>query len=245
MKTVLMAACVVALVGCGGGSDDPLPQAPTQIQSLDVWKSFLSADLTFVTRGVGTDGASYEISTTVRPRGNVQFAPSPDSPTATFMSVEIASAVRRNNAAPSNTSLLFYIRPSDYSVAALINPTGTTNGASCIVPDSSGQTPPVPATTALNATGQLFSGRPYVYSGTQSRCFPPNGVIGAPSYAINWSYEADGSRPLFCVNMRISYGGANASAQSNCVEVINSASTGSAARVSVASPAISFATRNY
>lgn len=243
MKTVLMAACVVALVGCGGGSDDPLPQAPTQIQSLDVWKSFLSADRTFVTRGVGTDGASYEISTSIRPKGVAQFAKDGRAALATYNTAEVANTVKRNGATYSTSATLFYILPTDFSIAALIDPNGTTTGASCITPASSIQTPPVPQTALLDSSGRLFSGASYAYSGDANRC-TFNSVIGAPSHSLTWSYESDSGKPLFCVNYATAYPGDHR-LQSNCFEVVNSSTVGSGARIYVSAGTLRLTAKNY
>lgn len=250
LAAVGVVSLAAALVGCGGGGGDgpstPTNPAPGQIESLSVWKSFISADRTFTTRGAGSDGNSFEISTTIRPRGTVQFARNPDVTVSSYTAVEVTNAVKRNGAAYSNSSLLFYVLPTDFSLAAMIDPTGTTTGASCIVPESALQTPPVPNVAVLNATGRLFNGDAYVYNGNSTRCFPPNGVIGAPTHTLTWSYEADGSKPLFCVNMRVRYpGGVNVSDQNSCFEVMNLASVGGAARVSVTSPTLSFVTKNY
>lgn len=244
VKKVLMTACVAALVGCGGGgSDAPEAQAPAQIQSLEVWKSFLSTDRTIVTRGSGSDGASYEISTTIRPKGAAQFGRTGTDPLGTYNTAEVINTVKRNGAAYSTTATLFYVSPTDFSIAALIDPDGTTTGPSCIAPESQIQASPVPATAQLNASGRLFSGASFAYSGATNRC-TFNYVSRAPSHSLTWSYESDGGKPLFCVNYATSYPGDNR-LQSSCFEVVNTSAVGSGARISLSVGALKLTTKNY
>lgn len=238
-----LATLAAALAGCGGGGGDgpstPTNTAPAQIESLSVWKSFLSADRTYVTRGTGSDGAAYEISTTIRPRGTAQFGNDLSTAPSAYNSVEVTNAVKRNNAAYSSDSKLFYIRPTDFSLGAVLDPVN----AQCIAADSALQSPPVPATASLNASGRLFSGTEYVYSSSVSQC-TRNPVIRAPSHSFTWSYEADAGRPLFCVNYATSYPGDNR-LQTSCFEVAGGNSLAGTARVTLTAGTVTLTTKNY
>ena len=252
MKAVLMAAAAAcALVACGGGGGDeplPVPPAPPQVQALDVWKDLISSDRTFVTRGTGSDGAAFEVSTSIRPRGVAQMGQGrtfSSGPLVSYTAVEVTNAVRRNNAAYSTSSQLLYIAPADFSLAAMIDPDGTTSGPSCIFPESAVQTPPVPQVAALNAVGPLFSGRSFVYAGASKLCYDGNGVLGAPTHKLTWSYEADNGRPLFCVNYTMQYTTQDVRDQNMCFEVSGGASIASGARVSLSSRSLRFAAKNY
>lgn len=250
MKTNLAALAVaISIAGCGGGGSlaggDDLPKAPDQIQALSVWRSTLSADRTYVTRGNGSDGATYEITTTIRPKGSAQLGLEPPSPLVGYGVVEMGTTVKRNNVAYSSSSLLLHLVPSTSVVGAMVDPKGTATGATCMVPGASDQTPPIPVTANLGATGRIFNGGTFNFNSGNSRCITSSAVFGAPTHGLSWSYEEEKGRPLFCINYNTRYPGLVQRDQNSCFEVIQGASTGGAARVSLSSGALSLVTNNY
>ncbi len=242
-----LVALAAALAGCGGGggSDSPSNPAPTQIEALNTWKNFLAADRTYVTRGTGSDNAAYEISTTIRPRGTAQMDIPNEFPAATpfvtYNSVEVTNSVKRNNAVYSNSTLLFYVLPSDFSVGALIDPAIP----ACVLPTSGVQTPPIPATAALNASGLLFGGGGKVQL-QGNGCMKDIGFLNSASHnTLNWWYITDNGRPLFCVNYRTQVISTQIRDQESCFEVVNGSAVGGAARISLKSDALTLVTKNY
>ncbi|WP_157421801.1 hypothetical protein [Acidovorax sp. Root219] len=242
-RIAVLGLAVAALAGCGGGGGDspstPSNPAPAQVEAQNIWKSILSADRTYTTRGTGSDGAAYEISTNIRVRGPIQFANNTTTAPSTHNSVEVNTAVKRNNVAYSNTSLLLAVRPADLSLAGALDPVNGT----CVAPDSSTQTPPVPTTAALNASGSLLSGAEYVYSSTSSQC-TRNNVLRAPAHNLTWSYEADAGRPLFCINYATTNPGDNRM-QTNCIEVAQGNNVAGTARVTLSAGQLTLTAKNY
>lgn len=249
MKTLMTIAAAMSMAGCGGGGSntgsDDLPRAPGQIQALNAWKSVLSADRTFVTVGTGSDGAAYEITTTIRPKGQAQLGLEPPSPLVNYSTVEVGSSVRRNNVAYSSSSLLFYLVPSTSVLGAMLEPSGTPSGPSCIFPESPAHTSAVPAIANLGATARIFAADSFNFNTGNNRCITSSAVFGAPAHSVAWSYEEEKGRPLFCINHTARYPGQVLRDQNSCFEVINGASVGGVARVTLSTGALSLVARNF
>lgn len=242
-RLTAMGLVVGALVACGGGGGDspsaPPSETPAQIEAQNIWKSILSADRAYTTRGTGSDGAAYEITTNIRVRGPIQYADNTTTAPSTHNAVEVATSVKRNNVAYSNSSLQLVVRPVDLSLAGALDPVNAT----CIAPESTAQTPPVPASASLNASGRLLSGAEYVFSSTSRQC-TRNGVLRAPAHALTWSYETDAGRPLFCINYATTNPGDNRM-QTSCIEVANGNNVAGAALVTLSAGQLTLTAKNY
>lgn len=94
----------------------------------------------------------------------------------------------------------------------------------------------VPTTANLNQSGQLFTGT--VYSGCS-----PFGDLG--TLTAGWSYEADASVPLFCINTIFAQL-VDTTYQSICIEVTQSGQLGTRAKLTTSvSARLGILAKNY
>ena len=217
------------LTACGGGGDDKKP-VMADIKDIDVltlWKSFLSTERTLKSSGTGSDGAAYEVITTIQPKETQFFGKDANAARNTYTVFEVSNAIKQSGASQQTTRSLFYVHPIDLNIVAVLR----TSEETCVVSDIDVLNPPIPRAANLNSSGPMFSGSEYTYDAAEKRC-TQEGVVGAPLHSVSWSYESDDNRPLFCFNYsNVALG--NNQLQNICIELYSADSFSSFARISL------------
>lgn len=238
MRRIAALSIAVLLTGCGGGDGDSVEEPPATIQALSVWKNLVASKRSWTTQGTGSDGASYEFTTTIRPRGSAQLAPDSSTPASTFDTVELAIAMKRNSEAYSSSSYLFYLAPSDKKLTYIVNPVLS----SCTRPPGAQTFEHIPESASLNASKPMFEGLGYVLSGVT--CQYPDAILNAPALGVSWSYEAVSSTPFLCINTtsRVT---TFMTRQNACFEVTNLTGVGSKSRFNFSVTGFSVDAKNF
>ena len=180
MRRIAALSIAVLLTGCGGGGgDSPVEEPPATIQALSVWKTLVASERSWTTQGPGSDDASYEATTTIRPRGSAQLAPDSSTPAFPFDVVELAITMKRNSVTYSSSSYLFYLSPSDKKLTYIVNPALS----SCTRPPGSQTFEHIPESASLNASKPMFEGLGYVLSGVT--CQYPDAILNAPDLRVS------------------------------------------------------------
>lgn len=251
MKILSILALSCALVACGGGggtTDVPAPAvttpAPAQLSALNAWKALMTTGGTWSTSGKGSDGATYDLTTVITPKGlaalktRTGYEPVGAAiPSTNFNSSEVVTTTRKNGALAGSDTKLFYLDQTTTAIRYLIAP----SLPSCVPADSNGQ---VPSTSALNTSGFMFTGYDNAYS--NSICYSNPFAFGGTTYRLTWSYESEMSLPLFCLNYTTrTWGQANTTVQSSCFETNAAGMIGTKARLSVTSGTFTLVSKNY
>lgn len=187
LKYTFAAAAVAVLAACGGGgggttNNEQVTPPPSSIAGSEAWKNLLSSNKSYTLTGSDSSGTRYTMTLTTTNLGETADA------NDTYYTSEITAATVTGNSSPVYDKTRLYVGKSDLKIRFLQWPLD----AECLEvtnPEA------VPATMTLNNTGNLVNGRILSLSG--NTC---NNVISVKSYALTWSYEADGSTPLMCLN---------------------------------------------
>lgn len=241
MKRLILPLIMVGtLTACGGGgSSSTATSEPMEIDVVSLWKNFLTTERTMMVSGAGSDGAAYEIKTTIRPRNPQLFAQHPSVDVATYSNVEITHDVKRNGTNLQTAQSLLYFRPIESRVISILNPAEAT----CVVPDDDALNPSIPNMAGVNTSGPLFNGSEYEFNFDGKRC-SRQGVVGAPLHSITWSHEMDMDTPLFCVKYSQVALGDN-QLQTICLELAGNDSLTGSARVSITANDLAVVAKNY
>ncbi len=250
LSILVLSCALVACGGGGGGSTDtsaPAAAAPAQLSVLNAWKSLMGIGGTWSTSGKGSDGATYDITTAIVPKGVASLNNPKDIsgmepkgtvfPRTNFNAVEVTTTTRKGGVFAGTDTKLIYLDQATSAIAYMIAP----DLPSCIPPGSVGQ---VPGTSALNTSGFLFTGYDNAYS--NSICYSNPFAVYGTTYRLTWSYESEIGLPLFCLNYTTTtWGKANSTLQSSCFETTALGVIGAKARLSVTSGAFSLISKNY
>lgn len=185
-KYAVVATAVAILTACGGGGGttnvEPVAPPPSSIAGNDAWKNLLTSNKSYTLTGSDAAGTRYTMTLTTANLGETFDA------NDTYYTAEITAATVTGNNSPIFEKTKLYAGKSDTRIRFLNWPLD----AECLEVTNP---EPVPQTVTLNNIGNLVNGRILSLSG--DRC---NNVISVNSYALTWSYEADGGTPLFCLN---------------------------------------------
>lgn len=199
-----LAIVVAALVtACGGGSDDPSTSAVTATNPNAAWAKLMTTERTWVTTGLGSDGATYQITRTLQPRGSAgdPLAQVLSTTTTRRNGVVVPPVVRSNNS--ESEIEVTYLR-ADRSVASVARP--SLDSLSAVDPGVP------PAMASVGDTGPLYQG---------SWCFACAPASLPVNVVATWQFTVDDGVPYFCVRRTEPVEPASSTTKtvSHCVEV--------------------------
>jgi hypothetical protein len=222
IKYTLITTAIAILTACGGGgggggggdtaSVRPVVPPPQSIAGNDAWKNLLTSNKSYTLTGSDTSGTQHTMTLTTTNLGETFDAKD------TYYTAEITAATATGNNSPDFDKTKLFVGKSDTRIRFLNWPLDS----ECLEVTNP---EPVPQTVALNNTGNLVNGRILSLSG--DRC---NNVLSVKSYALTWSYEADGNTPLFCLNSTRRFLADVTDQTSLCFEVNQSGELGTKAR---------------
>ncbi len=222
-----LAASILAMLGaCGGGgggsgsggsgneikNTEQVVPPPQTIAASEALKNLLSSNKSYTLTGSDTSGMRYTMTLTANNLGETVDA------NDRYYTSEIIAATATGNSSPVYDKTKLYVGKSDLKIRFL----NWSLAAECLEvtnPES------VPVSSTLNTTGNLVNGR--ILSLSENTC---NNVISVKSYALTWSYEADESTPLFCLNSTRKFLADVTDQTSVCFEVTQAGALGTKAR---------------